>query len=246
MQKHILVFISAFFLAIPQAKVRAQVKIGPEAGVNFGMQRSVQPVDSSGNSSQNSILKVGALAGINVDIKVLKRCYIQTGLLYTYDNIKFKEEVDFTAAGLGTAYLQRSTNLHYIKLPLYLMYKSGYEGSGRFMAGAGPYIAYAFLANQSVAEPYTLTDSTGQAQKIGYIKTSRQLKLGNDAARDQLKAWDYGVNACIGYESNIGLFFRGNFSWGFQNLVPGGDASHKLNNWGMGISIGYNIGRDDW
>lgn len=242
------VSIPILFLLLGNPLAYSQIKIGPEVGANFAMQRQTySSVDSSSTDFRNSTLKVGALAGVNVDIKVLKNCYVQTGLFYTYDNIKFKDSKDFTKYGLGNVAYEQQDDIHYFRVPLYIMYKSGFDGSGRFMAGIGPYVGYAFLANRSTKAPYVQTDTAGvPTGAIGYVKTNQELQLGNNSVKDQMRNWDYGVNACIGYESNVGMFFRGSFNWGFQNLYPGHSGSGKLKNWGTSITIGFNIGKDDW
>lgn len=230
---------SLLFFLLPCTN--AQIKVGPEAGVNFGLQRSVIKMNSETSGNRSSTLKAGAMAGINVDIKVLKNCYVQTGLFYTYDNVKFKDQVDLTNYNLGNVKKELHKDIHYLRVPLYLMYKSGFEGSGRFLAGVGPYVAYAFIANQSTSTPFVNTKDT----TITYIKSNNQLQLGNKAT-DDLRNWDYGLNACIGYESNVGMYFRGYFNWGLQNLLPLGTSDNKLQNWGMGFTIGFNIGKDNW
>jgi hypothetical protein len=218
----------------------AQVRIGPEAGVNLGLQRSV--INSNDVSTRrSSTLKAGAIGGVNVDISILRNLYVQTGLFYNYDNIKFKDQKFFPENNLGNYKSEIHDDIHYIKLPLYLMYKSGFDGSGRFMAGVGPYLSYAFIANRATSIP-TL-DTSGTAVLV--MKTNEQLSLGNKAT-DDLRNWDYGLNACIGYESNVGLFFRGTFNWGLKNLYPMGSSDMKLQNWGAAITIGVNIGRDSW
>ena len=241
MTKKLRTCLSSFLLLFISFYADAQIKIGPEAGVNFGMQRSVTKTNSETTNNRSSTLKVGAMAGINVDIKVLKKCYLQTGFFYTYDNIKFKDQVDFTTYNLGNVKRETHDDIHYFRVPLYVMYKSGFDGSGRFLAGFGPYVEYAFIANESSSVPFLNASNTG----INYVNTNYQLQLGNKST-DDLKNWDYGLNACIGYESNVGMFFRGYFNWGLQNLIPQGTSENTLHNWGMGVTIGFNIGKDNW
>jgi hypothetical protein len=239
------IVLPALFLLIASFASYGQVRIGPEAGMSFGMQRSKTQLDS-GFDYRSSTLKPGALVGVNVDIKILKKCYLQTGLFYTFNDVKFKDQIDFSQEGFGIQKKEINDGIHYFRLPLYVMYKSGYDGCGRFLAGIGPYIGYAFLANRSVLNPTPINDSTGKMVSFTNVKTNYQLELGNSKTGDQLRNWDYGVNACIGYESNVGLFFRGSFNWGFQNLLPDHSSGDNLKNWGVGISIGYNIGKDNW
>lgn len=222
----------------------AQIRIGPEAGMNFGMQNQENIQGSA--STRNSTLKIGALAGVNIDIKILRKCYVQTGLLYVYDNIKFKNEAGGIPEVFGNPKEEINDDIHTLRIPLYIMYKSGYDGSGRFMAGVGPYVGYAFIANRNISMPTVIKNDNGEA--VGYYraKTNYELELGNDPVKDYMKNWDFGLNACIGYESNVGMFFRGNFNYGLQNLLPGSPSGNYLRNWGFGVSIGFNIGKDNW
>lgn len=246
MRKFLLVSICTAAVFALSTNAYSQIKIGPEAGVNFAMQAKSRASDSViTNESRNSNLKVGALAGINIDIKVLKNLYVQSGILYAYDNIKFKNDVDYTAEGLGVAQKETQDKIHYFKIPVYVMYKSGFEGSGRFIAGIGPYVGYAFLGNRSIAKPELINDSAGNPVSYATVKSYDELSLGNDAT-DDLRNWDYGMNACIGYEANVGMYFRGSFNYGFQNLLPAGGDSRSLKNWGFGVTVGFNIGSDTW
>jgi hypothetical protein len=225
--------------------VNAQFRLGPEAGVNFGMQTQSIKTGSS-VENRNSTLKTGAIIGLNIDVKVLQRFYVQTGLFYVYDNIKFKNEVDSVPPGFGNPKQEINDDIHTFRIPLYLMYKSGFDGFGRFIAGVGPYIGYTFIANRDISTPVFVRDTSGTAISYYRNKVNYELELGNEPSHDEMRNWDYGLNACIGYESNVGMFFRGYFSHGFQNLIPGGASDNKLKNWSAGITIGFNIGKDNW
>lgn len=223
----------------------AQFRLGPEVGVNLGMQNQSIKAGSS-TENRNSTLKVGTIVGLNLDISVLSRCYIQTGLFYVYNNIKFKNEVDFTPFGLGNPKQEINDDIHTFRVPLYIMYKSGFDGFGRFIAGIGPYVGYTFIANRDISTPTLVYNSNGEAVSFYNDKSNYELELGNDPLKDEMRKWDYGVNACIGFESNVGMFFRGYFNYGLQNLTPGGSADNKLKNWGTGVTVGFNIGKDNW
>lgn len=234
-----------FFTAIAVCPAMAQFKIGPEVGMNFGMQTEHSKSGMSAEN-RNSSLKIGALAGVNIDIKVLRKCYVQTGIFYAFNNIKFKNVVDSIPSGLGDPKEEVHDDIHTFRMPLYIMYKSGYEGSGRFIAGIGPYVSYTIIANRNISTPTLIRDSSGAAVSYFNVKTNYEMELGNDPLKDQMKKWDYGLNACIGYESNVGMYFRGYFNYGLQNMLPAGTSDYSVKNWGFGLSIGFNLGKDDW
>lgn len=225
----------------------AQIKFAPEAGIHMGMQTvKTKPASASVTSSETSTLSPGFTGGVIADIKVLRNLYIQTGAFYTFDNIRYSSKVDLSQYDLGTPVAKRFDRLYSTRFPLFIMYKSGVEGMGRFIAGAGPYASYIFAGSRVQDMPYTTYDD--KTQQVSYVMKhfNNDMKLGNDRSTDQLRQWDYGVNACIGYQANVGLYFRGYFNYGLPNLAPGNSSDYRIRNWGFGLSIGYLIGKDDW
>lgn len=224
----------------------AQIKFAPEFGVNMAMQtnRTLPPV-SSMSFTESSRLAPGISAGLNLDIKILRNLYLNTGAFYEFNNVKYVRDVDFTANGLGSAVYERYERVHYVRAPLYIMYKSGYEGMGRFTAGIGGYAAYAVGGNNVVASPVSAYDQDNKKYTLIYNKSNTEMTFGDDRSND-LRRWDLGLNACIGYESNIGLYFRGMVNYGLANLNPENVSEKRIRNWGFGLSIGYLIGKDNW
>lgn len=228
----------------------AQIKFAPEVGINMGMQtiRTLSPTSPSTSSSltESSKLSPGFTGGLNLDIKILRNLYVNTGTFYVFDNIKYSQTMNFTKYGLGNPASVTYNRLHYIKVPLYIMYKSGFEGMGRFTAGIGMYAAYAVGGNSVQSIPDTAYDIENEKVSLTYKNSNTEMKFGNDPLADNLRRWDYGVNACIGYESNIGLYFRGMVHYGLVNLDPANISDKRIRNWGFGLSIGYLIGKDNW
>ncbi len=226
----------------------AQIKFAPEAGLNMAMQNTKTKIaDIPLGSTETSKLSPGAFGGVMGDLKLHKKMYLQAGIFYYYNNIKYANEVDLSAYQLGTPSTVRYDRIHSLRLPVYLMYKSGFEGSGRFMAGIGPYVNYSFSGNRALQVPFIIYDSAShKVSNYTIRKSNTDLKIGDQAFKDDIRNWDFGLNACIGYESNVGLYFRGTFSYGLLNQDPANTDNYKVKNWGMGISIGYLIGKDSW
>jgi hypothetical protein len=224
----------------------AQIKFAPEFGVNVAMQtnRTLSPI-SSMSLTESSHPAVGMSAGLNLDIKILRNLYLNTGAFYMFNNVKYSSEIAFPKEGLGSAGYERYDRVHYVRAPLYIMYKSGYEGMGRFIAGVGGYAAYAVGGNRVIASPYAAQDPVNSTYQIVYNKSNTEMTFGDDIKND-MRRWDMGLNACIGYESNIGLYFRGSVSYGLANLNPENVSEKRIRNWGVGFSIGYLIGKDNW
>jgi hypothetical protein len=238
---------SSLVLTLLTTTTFAQIKFAPEVGINMGMQ-TIRTMSQSSSSSftESSKLSPGFTGGLNLDIKILRNLYINTGTFYVFDNIKYSSNRDFTKYGLGTASSVTYNRLHYIKAPLYIMYKSGFEGMGRFTAGIGMYVAYAVGGNSVQSIPDTIYDMENQKVSLTYLKSNTEMKFGNDPLTDNLRRWDYGLNACIGYEANVGLYFRGTVNYGLVNLDPANVSDKRIRNWGFGLSIGYLIGKDNW
>lgn len=239
---------SSLILTLLATTTYAQIKFAPEAGINMGMQtiRTLTQSSSSPSFTESSKLSPGFTAGLNLDIKILRNLYVNTGTFYVFDNIKYSQHKDFTKYGLGTPSAITYNRLHYIKAPLYIMYKSGFEGMGRFTAGIGIYVAYAIGGNNIQSIPDTIYDMENEKVSLTYMNSNTEMKFGDDPMTDNLKRWDFGTNACIGYESNIGLYFRGTVNYGFVNLDPANISDKRIRNWGFGLSIGYLIGKDNW
>lgn len=225
----------------------AQIKFAPEIGLNMAMQKEQKEISALQSTEMvSSKLSPGVSAGLNLDIKVLRNLYINTGAFYMFHNIKYDHVVDFSAYGLDNATYIRYDRVHDIRVPLYVMYKSGYEGMGRFTAGIGAYMAYAVGGNRLETTPNSTLDTFTEKMTVRITKSNKKMKFGDDPILDQRRCWDYGLNACIGYESNIGLYFRGTVNYGLVNLDPAASDQFKVRNWGLGFSIGYLIGKDNW
>lgn len=226
----------------------AQIRFAPEAGLNMAMQSvksTVQAVPMT--TTAFSRLSPGASVGVMADLRLMKSMYLQTGVFYFFNNIKYSSDIDLSSYELGTPSRVQYDRVHSFRLPVFLMYKSGYEGSGRFIAGAGPYLAYNFSASRSLRVP-VVTYDPGDGKVSGYMinNSTADLPIGNEAYKDALRPLDLGLNACIGYESNVGLYFRGTFSYSLLNQDPANTDQYRVRNWGMGISIGYLLGKDNW
>lgn len=234
------------FLTLLGTTTFAQVKFGPEAGFNVAMQNRKTVSSRSGIYTETSQPAPGLNLGFIADVKLLKNLYLQSGAFYYFNNIKYTRSLDFTTYGLGSPQQTEYYRTHEVRVPLYAVYKSGFEGMGRFMAGAGPYAAYTFSGNRILNAP-TPTYETGSNKVSGYdvMRTETDMTFGETLENDRRK-WDYGVGAFIGYESNVGLYFRGTFSYGLADLSAVRAESSNIRNWGFGISIGYLFGKDDW
>jgi hypothetical protein len=224
----------------------AQIKFAPEFGANVAMQTTRFASDTLLSTTQTSKPAPGLTIGLNLDIKILRNLYINTGAAYFFNNVKYQNNLDFSSKGLDVLQSERYDRVHYVRAPLYIMYKSGFEGMGRFTAGAGVYAAYAIGGNRVQTIPSAVYNADKQNYYAIYKHSNSEMSFGNDPKTDQMRRWDYGLNACIGYESNVGLYFRGWGNYGLVNLDPNQSDNLRVRNWGLGISIGFLIGKDNW
>lgn len=240
MKKSLLIALLIFSGTATFAQVN--VKFGVEAGTAMSMFRYKNSASESNVTPRSRITAPGVNIGAVADISLTRQFYLQPGVLYSWNNSRVEPEV-FTSNGVQyqpfTAY-----SIHNVQIPVYALYKSSVEGTGRFIAGAGPYIGYAF-SGRIKERSYTL-QPVGTSLVVDAEQTTKSLKIGNDKATDQYKPLDYGLVGTMGYESNVGLYFRGQFNYGLANLMPAGNSDHAMKSWGFGISIGYFFGPDGW
>lgn len=232
-------------LTLASLTTSAQIKFAPELGINMAMMNR-NTASSIGSKSEVSKLSPGVKIGAIADIAVSKYFFLQTGIFYTWNNVKFSEVIDFSMYGLENADRLSYYRTHNIQVPLFALYKSGFDGTGRFFIGAGPYLGYAFSGREKHKVPVDTYDAA--ENKVSYyIKTSESaIKFGDDRATDRLRNLDYGAIGTMGYQSNVGLYFRGTFQYGFANVQPGGSSDNALRNWGFGLSLGVILGKDGW
>lgn len=154
-------------------------------------------------------MKIGFRVGGNVDYAISDAIHIQGGIFYAAKGSKAKE-------GDG------KVAVNYLEVPIYVNYMTGEAGGNRFFGGVGPYLGYAFGGK--------VTDATGE---------ERDLEIGSDEGKSDIKALDLGLNVNIGYMLSNGLYVRANYGLGLTNLIPGGDGDNSVKNNGFAISFGY-------
>ena len=97
-------------------------------------------------------------------------------------------------------------------------------GNGRFVLGAGPYLAYALSSEVKI-------NYSGMAQAEPAV-------FGWD--ENQIKRFDFGLHLSAGYELTSGLMVSGYYSPGLANIINIPNAT--LKNTAFGISLGFLFG----
>jgi hypothetical protein len=122
----ILLFTLSGSLLFAQGFGESKVSFAVLGGVNL---QNLNGKDATGNKLENDML-LGYHAGVNIQLPIAPEFYFQPGLMFNTKGAKSTE------GSLTTTY-----KLSYIELPLNIVYKA-LVGSGYFMLGFGPYLAY--------------------------------------------------------------------------------------------------------
>jgi len=217
----------------------AQVKFGVEGGVNLN-----NLADHYENETSSNQIKFGFHAGVLGDVMVSPHFSVVPALRYSMKGGEVDKEYNSTLAGTSFSSVVEEKNkltYHYIELPINVVYKTGVEGSGRFMIGAGPYIAY--MVNAQNKWNTTERWVNEQGENVGNSdKGAMKLGIGNDET-DMVKALDYGAQAFIGYQMPMGMFVKGGTQVGFANTLPKGSSTFYQKNYNFFVTLGYMFGK---
>jgi hypothetical protein len=215
----ILVFTLLVSMAMAQSGVPGKTSFAVLGGVNF---QNLNGEDNSGNKLENDLI-IGYHFGVNAQIPVAPEFYFQPGLQFS------TKGAENTVSALTSTY-----KLSYIELPLNFVYK-GQLGSGFFMVGLGPYVAYGVGGKA--------TFEGGSVSSESDIEFKNEVVLGDPLLAVYIKPFDAGGNIFFGYEMAAGLFLQLNAQLGMLDIKPdhylNPDDSSTLKNTGYGISLGY-------
>jgi hypothetical protein len=198
-------------------------------GISFGLRGGVNFQNINGKDMNGDKLELKMIPGFNVgvvvEIPVAPEFYFQSGLLYTTKGAKSD---NFQGTGISVKY-----NPSYIELPLNMLYKP-VLGSGHFLLGFGPYVAYGIGGKAKI---------NSNEDKIVYTKEYSSLLPYGDKA--YLKHLDFGGNLFFGYELSNGISFQLNTQLGMAKInadntnVLYTNSKTSFKNTGFGLSLGY-------
>ncbi len=232
-------FVFALLLSGFSLGAYAQIKTGSELGLQ--LTNFTNRITQNGQTTiRSGDLKPSFRAGVIVDFLVIKRFSIQPGIYYSLNSLQ--ESLPVTLSD-GTYDNKTRLLIHTAQFPAYLMYKTSVEGKGRFFIGAGGYLSYALAGQQHLETPIEVTDSTRPTNnRVEVVKSDRNIKFGNNKSLDDYKPLGYGLTGCIGYETPVGLYVRGQFMKGLANTRPNGNSNNVNTNWQFGVSVGLFFG----
>jgi len=221
----------------------AQFRYGPELAGAYNKMTDNKNVWGATSITSSTF---GGRFGIIGDYGITEHVYVQPGVFYTIRSNKETANTSltinvpvstFNVAANGSVNMAQKSKFSYIEVPVYLTYKWGQPGSGRFFIGIAPYVAYGIGGKQTVTQDIGLS----AALVLNYDSSLRDTK-SNTFANDSFgyKNMDYGFKICEGYEFSGGFYFRAEFGLGLSNLsnYPGA----KSHNMGVDLAIGYLFG----
>jgi len=208
---------------------------GAELGINFtNLKTRVNGVN--GTSQSMAGLKIGGI----LDIGIAPNLSIQPGLFFTQKGSRqdYIMSVQNEAGVITTNETKDEYRVNYLEIPVNFQYKFSYHKYGQFFIGAGPYFAVV-LSGKLTTDDITTVDRPNGVITSTDRTTEYSLRIGNNAAKDDIKSGDVGLNFNLGYEFGSGLLLRSNLGLGLMNIMPGGDADNYMRNNSFALSIGY-------
>jgi Outer membrane protein beta-barrel domain len=161
--------------------------------------------------------KTGITAGIVIDAPLGTNFNFQLALNFVQKGYKVKDET-------GT----ETVNFNYIEVPLNFVYAT--EKNEGFFIGAGPSVAYGI----SGKDKFKFSGGT-------MPDDNEKIKFGSGV--DEVKAFDFGINALAGYKFKGDFMIVGNYNLGLNKINNddgSGDAGTIKNKY-FSIKIGYMI-----
>jgi len=216
-------FLALLVLLIP-ITLRAQPGFGPEIGVGMSSMNFAPDLRFTSASHRPVFSgKVGALA----DLKFTSRIYFQVGLCFSRKG-QYRKFSFHTSDSLNAA-AEQILSLHYVEVPVAVLYKTGMQGKGRVIMGLGAAPAYIIGGRNKL-------HLWGADSGVHFDH-----RTNNPVTSDKpLAMFDIGVYATAGYELPTGLFIRAYFISGVKDIGLGTEID-KNRAWGL--SAGYLFGK---
>lgn len=187
------------------------IQFGPEIGFNM---------NEFYNNNTDDMMTGYMNAGIAINIRIGDHVALQPTPRYIVKGNRVGDNMD--------ANVKEKLSLHYISMPVDLVYKFGKPGTSRVMLGAGPYVAYMAGTHHFYTNP-------------GFMDVIDPPKPAYNTA--WLQDIDWGVNSFIGIESPEGLFVKAGVEYGLKDIQRNpvtGRASDR--NYSLLFSVGCLLG----
>ncbi|MFS4432224.1 porin family protein [Chryseobacterium sp. S90] len=161
----------------------------------------------------------GFTAGISARIQLNKNLWFQSGLFYLP---KGAQKTILTESST----INTRRVISYFELPANVIYYFNSEKVGGLFVSTGMYAALAAAGHTFK----TVTDTGKEVEK-----STKDIVFGNQV--NQVNRFDYGLSFGLGYQSPAGLYIKGQYEIGLQNVVN----TKYVYNRSFQLMIGYII-----
>ncbi|WP_158538724.1 porin family protein [Chitinophaga skermanii] len=221
---------------IPVYSVKAQVSFGLEAGYT-GSKMTLEGNYPGLTNIQNTTNTLsGWHADVQLNIPVYKGLYVQPVIRYTTKGAKLTSESInpevYTPVG-------QKLQLHYVELPVNLVYRQPVGNAGRVFVGAGPYAGLGVGGNYKYTVNYNGGVVTNNNRSVKFRREG-----GSDPTKMYLYPWDFGLNFLVGFEFKSLLTIGANYSLGLNDIDHNKMTTTK--NQYVGVSLGVFLSREDY
>ncbi|MEO5500444.1 MAG: porin family protein [Ginsengibacter sp.] len=186
-------------------------------GITAGASFANVTVKSQGISASLK-LKPGLTAGIMLNVPLSGNFIFQPALNFVQKGYKVKDD-------FGT----ETVTLNYLEVPLNIIYNT--KKIDGFFIGAGPSLAYGISGTDKVKYPGS-----------GMPDENNKVKFGSGV--EEVKGFDFGVNAIAGYRLAGGFMISANYNLGLSkiNNDDGSGENGSIKNKYYSLKIGYTFG----
>jgi hypothetical protein len=215
-----LAFLSAMMVGQVYAQSTNSTSVNPQGnpggiyikgGVNFSNISS-----SSDGSYRDGNMLTTFNAGVVADLPLATMFSIQPGVVLSGKGAKVSHY--YSVGGDVIASDKVKLNPLYIEVPVNFVVKLPITTGTNFFFGAGPYGAI------GVGGKYKAEANAGNVDATA----THNLKFGNDS-NDDLKSFDYGLNALAGLEIDR-VMLNINYGYGLAKIVPNSDDNSNDKN----------------
>jgi len=206
----------------------ATTSFAQQFGIKAGLNLSNQLIKNYEKSfSDENKLKPGFHAGLVAQFPISGIFSFEPGLMLSTKG--YKQYVD-DAEISELRNLKHKLTLYYLELPINLRADFG-SGDIKFYALFGPYAGLGLAGKMKTTYNFHGNDE----------KSESDIKWGTNAEEDDLKRFDFGLNAGAGV--NLGTVDIGaGYTLGLANISPGTEGGFMRKNRVISVSIGYKFG----
>lgn len=217
----------------------AQVMVGPELGYTY----STMDMHIQGVSYSNQFVG-GVRVGAAVDINIKNNMYLQTGAFLGFLQGGSGSYTSYQSVGNGVPSSvgdERSYRLYAVQVPLMFTFKTDFQyHPNDFTFGIGPYV------NINYGGLFKRTYTTTLNGFDRPVYDDRAIRVGDVGVQHDVKPFEIGAMAAIGYEMENGVNLKVYYGMGLNNIAPTqGTPGNELKSRGAGISLSYYFNRPE-